>query len=128
MTQASVDRRGLEAAVQLFVNAFVIEDKRAQMRKRLLLGERRAETLGALPRWLAGRTAPLAGVDRSPDGLRKRFGELVGVHVDETTAVRTTIAGALERGRGKPTMFIADSGNVALVTVDDGSAILCSRF
>lgn len=122
-----VDRRALEAAVALFVTTFVVDDKRTQVKNRLLAGDRRAETLETLPRWIV-RGVPLEGADRSPAGLFKRFGELLGVHVAEVGAVRTTIAGALERGRGTPTLFVADSGNVALITVADGSTLLCSRF
>jgi hypothetical protein len=123
-----VDHHGLNAALRLFVASFVVEDKRTQIHKRLLASERRLETLTTLPRWLAGRTAPLEGADRSPAGLRARLGDLSGVHLVAGGAARTTIARALELGRGGPSLFIADSGNVALITGDEGAAILCSRL
>jgi hypothetical protein len=123
-----VDHHGLDAALRLFVASFVVDDKRTQIHHRLLASARRLETLTTLPRWLAGRTAPLAGADRSPAGLRARLGDLTGVHLVATGAGRTTIAHALELGRAAPSVFIADSGNVAMVTVGDGSAILCSRL
>jgi hypothetical protein len=110
------------------VATFVVGDKRSQIRNRLLGADRRTETLVALPRWIGVRTAPLEGADQSPAGLRKRFGELVGVHLDAASARRTTIAEALELARASPSLFSGDSGNVALITVGDGPAILCSRF
>jgi len=123
-----VDRHGLAAALRLFVTNFVVADKRTQIQTRLLAAERRLETLETLPRWIAVRTAPLAGADQSPAGLRARFGELVGVHLRETGASRTTIADALDLGRGASTVFIADSGNIALITVASSAPLLCSRF
>jgi hypothetical protein len=126
-TFAPVDRRALEAALDLFVKAFVVADKRAQIRARLLTAERRDETLTTLPRWLV-RSVPLEGADRSPDGSSKRFGDVLGVHLDEASAHRTTISNALALGRAKASLFIADNGNLGVVTIADGSAVLCSRF
>jgi hypothetical protein len=123
-----VDHRALDAALRLFVSAFVIEDKRAQVHKRLLASERRLETLSSLPRWLAGLAAPLEGADRSPAGLRARLGDLTGIRLAEDGARRTTIAHALELGRGAPSLFIADSGSVAMITAAGAPPILCSRF
>lgn len=123
-----VDRRALEGAVRLFVTAFVVDDKRTQIYNRLVAADRRAETLATLPRWLAVQAAPLEGVDRSPVGLRKRFGELVGIYVGDGPAHRTTIARALELGRAKASLFIADTGNVAMITIAEGAELLCSRF
>lgn len=123
-----VDPRGVDAALRLFVTTFVVDDKRTQIHKRLLTAERRLETLEALPRWIRTRTAPLAGADQSPTGLHARFGELLGVHLHAAGASRTTIAGALERGRGTPTLFVADSGNLALITRADDAPLLCSRL
>ena len=123
-----LDQRALEAALRLFTGTFVIADKRTQIHKRLLAAERRAETLETLPRWLAGRTAPLEGTDQSPAGLRARFGELVGVRLTADGATRTTIADALQRGRAIPSLFIADNGNLALVTCAGAAPILCSRL
>jgi len=121
-----VERRGLDSALLLFVDRFVVEAKRRQIHHRLLTAERRAETLGSLPRWLAGATAPLEGRDRSPQGLRARLGEVIGVHLDDAGARRTTIAGALELGRGRASLFVADTGRIALITVAGGAPILCS--
>jgi hypothetical protein len=126
-TFTPVDRRALEAALDLFVKTFVVADKRTQIRGRLLAAERRDETLTTLPRWLE-RAVPLEGADRSPDGSSKRFGEVLGVHLDEASAHRTTISNALALGRTKASLFIADNGNLAVVTIADGSAVLCSRF
>jgi len=129
MTPTRLDHRALDAALRLFTTSFVVADKRTQIHKRLLAAERRAETLETLPRWLAGRTAPLEGADKSPAGLRGRLGELVGVRLAADGATRTTIIDALERGRATPSLFIADNGNVALVTCADGEGpILCSRL
>jgi hypothetical protein len=127
-TVAAVDRHGLDAALRLFVSAFVVADKRKQVHDRLLTAERRCETLETLPRWIGVRTAPLAGPDRSPAGVRARFGELVGIRLAESGATRTTIAHALELGRGIASLFIGDAGGVALITLADGPAILCSRI
>lgn len=121
-----VDHRALDAALSLFVRAFVVDDKRKQMHDRLLAKERRQDTLEALPRWLSARTEPLAGKDKSPAGLRARLGELSGVHVDASGARRVTIARALELGRGKASLFIGDNGRVALVTLVEGAPLLCS--
>jgi hypothetical protein len=121
-----VERQGLDSALRLFVDRFVIGDKRGQVHKRLLAAERRGETLGTLPRWLTGTTAPLAGRDQSPAGLQLRFGALTGVHLDDGGARRTTIAGALELGRGRLSLFVGDTGRIALITVADGPSILCS--
>jgi hypothetical protein len=120
-----LDQRALDAALRLFVASFVVDDKRKQIHQRLLTAERRAETLATLPRWLAGRQAPLEGADKSPAGIRKRFGELVGVRIVATGAVRVTIEHALVR---EPSVFIADNGNFALVTPADGAPILLSRL
>lgn len=128
MEPKSVDRHGLAAALRLFATNFVVADKRTQIQTRLLAAERRLETLETLPRWIAVRTAPLAGADQSPAGLRTRFGELIGVHLREAGASRTTIADALDLGRATSSVFIADSGNIALITVASGAPILCSRF
>ena len=122
-----IDRRALEAALDLFVKTFVVADKRTQLRTRLLATERRDETLTTLPRWLA-RSVPLEGTDRSPAGATKRFGEVLGVHLDAAGAHRTTISNALALGRTNASLFIADNGNFAVVTIADGSALLCSRF
>jgi hypothetical protein len=122
-----IDHHGLGAALRLFVTGFVVEDKRAQIHQRLLAAARRLETLGTLPRWIAVRTAPLEGADRSPAGLRARFGDLLGVHLDTGGACRTTIAGALELGRKRASLFVADTGRLALITAEDGAALLCSR-
>ena len=121
-----VDHRALDAALALFVRAFVVDDKRKQMHDRLLTKERRQETLEALPRWLSARTEPLAGKDKSPAGLRARLGELVGVQLDATGARRVTIARALELGRGQASLFIGDNGRVALVTLVEGAPLLCA--
>jgi len=126
-TFTPVDRRALEAALELFVKTFVVADKRTQIRSRLLAAERRDETLTTLPRWLT-RAVPLEGADRSPEGSSKRFGEVLGVHLDEASAHRTTISNALALGRSSASLFIADNGNLGVVTVADGSAVLCSRF
>ncbi|CAN5828586.1 hypothetical protein BH11MYX3_BH11MYX3_02600 [soil metagenome] len=127
-TTTPIDRHGLDAALRLFVTTFVVADKRTQIHTRLLTAERRAETLETLPRWIATRTAPLADADQSPSGLRARFGDLAGVRLDATGAARTTIAHALELGRGTGSVFVADSGTVALITLATGAPILCSRF
>jgi hypothetical protein len=123
-----VPRQGLDSALRLFVDRFVVDDKRGQIHKRLLTAERRLETLGTLPRWLAGKAAPLAGRDQSPAGLRARFGELAGVYLDDAGARRTTIVGALELGRGRRALFVGDSGWIALVSMTEGPPILCSRL
>jgi hypothetical protein len=60
--------------------------------------------------------APLEGVDRSPAGLRIRLGDLSWIRVAEGGAGSTTVARALELGRGAASLFIADSGTVALIT------------
>lgn len=121
-----IDRTALGAALRLFVTRFVIEDKREQMHKRLFTAERRAETLAVLERWIAGTRTELAGADRSPAGLEARFGPLMGVHLDEAGARRTTIAGALELGRSRASLFVGDSGRIALLTIEGGAPILCS--
>jgi len=123
-----VEQPAIDSALRLFVAHFVVDDKRGQIHKRLLTAERRVETLGTLPRWLAKPPAPLVGAEQSPAGLRARFGELVGVHLDEAGARRTTIAGALERGRGCASLFVDDRGWIALITAADGAPILCSRL
>jgi hypothetical protein len=122
----AVDQRGLDAALRLFTSNFVVDDKRTQVHKRLLTAERRVETLGTLPRWIRTRTAPLEGAEQSPAGLRARFGELVGIVVDEDGARRTTIAHALELGRDRTSLFIADTGGLALIT--GAVPLLCSRI
>ena len=124
--RAPVDAHGLAAALRLFVTGFVVEDKREQVHRRLLTAARRGETLGTLPRWIAGRIAPLEGKDRSPAGLQARFGALTGVHLLAAGAARTTIAGALEHGRACASLFIADAGRLALLTVAGGPPLLCS--
>lgn len=121
-----VDQRALGAALRLFVAGFVVEDKRDQMYKRLLASARRCETIEAVPRWIAVRTTPLEGEDRSPAGLEARFGELSGIQLDEDGAHRTTIAGALARARQRSSLFIGDSGQVALLTLATGTPLLCS--
>jgi hypothetical protein len=126
--QKPVDRHGLAAALTLFVTNFVVADKRTQIHTRLLAAERRLETLETLPRWISVRTAPLAGADQSPAGLRARFGDLVGVRLGEAGASRVTIADALELGRATPALFIADSGNISMISAASGAPILCSRF
>jgi hypothetical protein len=123
-----VEPSGLDSALRLFVGRFVVEDKRGQIHKRLITAERRLETLGSLPRWLTGTTAPLAGRDQSPAGLQARFGELTGVHLDEAGARRTTIAGALELARGRASLFVGDTGWIALITAPAGPPLLCSRL
>jgi hypothetical protein len=125
---APVDPRALDAALRLFVSTFVVDDKRAQLHKRLLASERRRETLAALPRWLAMAPAPLEGADRSPAGLRARLGDLAGIRLAEAGAGRTTIAHALELGRGAASLFVADNGNLALITAVEGPPLLCSRL
>ena len=120
-----VDRAGVDAALGLFVARFVVEDKRRQVHQRLLTAERRIETLGTLARWLAGRVSPLAGAERSPAGLEARVGELVGVQLDEAGARRLTIAGALERARAQASLFIGDTGRIALLTAAGEPPLLC---
>lgn len=116
----------LDAALKLFVKAFVVEDKRKQMHDRLLTRERRAETLEALPRWIAARTEELAGKDKSPAGIAARFGALTGVYVDAGGAQRVEIAKALELGRAGASLWIGDNGRIALVTVAGGAPLLLS--
>jgi len=116
----------LDAALKLFVNAFVTEDKRKQMHDRLLTKERRAETLEALPRWICARTEELAGKDRSPAGIAARFGALTGVHVDATGARRVAIGRALELSRATASLWIGDNGRIALITVAGAAPILLS--
>ena len=123
-----VEPRAVDAALRLFVASFVVEEKQAQLHKRLLAGERRAEALASLPRWLAVAASPLEGTDRSPAGLRARLGDLTGIRIAEDGAGRTTIARALELGRGVASLFIADSGAAALITGQDIPALLCSRL
>ena len=125
--EVKLDQRALDAALKLFATTFVVDDKQSQIQKRLGTRERRLETLTTLARWIRTRTAPLAGAEQSPGGLRARFGELSGVHVDEAGARRTTIAEALDQARAKPSLFIADNGGVALITGPDGP-LLCSRL
>ena len=121
-----VDRHALAAALTLFVTRFVVENKREQMRTRLLAVERRSETLVAVVRWLHGTTAMLEGADRSPAGLQARFGELVGVYLDEAGARRTTIANALDLGRARASLFVGDTGRIAMLTSADAPPVLCS--
>jgi hypothetical protein len=99
-------------ALKLFVEKFVVADKRKQMLDRLATKERRAETLEALPRWLQGLKAPLTGADQSPAGIEKRFGALQGVLLQVDGAERVTIRGAVEARRG---LWIADHGRMALL-------------
>ncbi len=127
-TPQAVDPRALEAALRLFVSTFVVDDKRSQIHKRLLGSERRGETLASLPRWLTHQAVPLDGADRSPSGLRARLGDLAGIRLSEDGASRTTIAHALELGRRAASLFIADSGSVAMITAPDAPPLLCSRF
>ena len=94
-----IDPKALAAALALFTSRFVVEDKRDQMHKRLVTAERRAETLVAVERWLHGRHTELEGKDRSP---------------------------ALELGRGRASLFIGDSGRVALLTRADQPPVLCA--
>ena len=122
-----LDQRALDAALRLFTTTFVVDDKQKQIEKRLATRERRLETLTTLARWIRTRSAPLEGADKSPSGLRARFGELSGVHVDEDGARRTTIAQALEAARARPSLFVADNAGVALITGADGP-LLCSRL
>jgi len=121
-----VDAKGLDAALTLFVRAFVTEDKRKQMHDRLLTKERRGETLDALPRWLAGRRELLAGKDKSPAGLAARMGALVGVFLDEKSAKRVAIARTLELARGTPALWIGDNGRIALVLQAEDAPLLLS--
>ncbi len=123
-----VDRHGLSAALTLFVTRFVIKDKRDQIHKRLLAAERRGETLDTLVRWIQGTKAELAGADQSPVGLQARLGEVTGVYLDENGARRTTIVGALDLGRARASVFIGDTGRIALIMVADGPPVLCSAF
>ncbi len=123
-----VDRRALEAALRLFATSFVVEDKRTQIQTRMLAADRRLDTLATLPRWIAVRMTPLAGAERSPAGLRARFGDLLGIRLDEARAIRTTIAHALDLGRTTPGLFIGDAGTLAMIMVDTGAPILCSRI
>lgn len=116
----------LDAALQLFVKAFVTEDKRTQMHDRLLTKERRAETLKALPRWISARTEVLAGKDKSPEGISARFGALTGVFIDASGANRIEIGKALELGRASATLWIGDNGRIALITVVGGAPLLLS--
>lgn len=120
-----LDHKALDAALRLFVGSFVVEDKRKQIHQRLLTAERRAETLGTLPRWLAGRQTPLAGADKSPAGLRARFGELTGVRITAEAYARVPVAQAMQKDVAS--VFVADNGNLAIVTTDDGP-VLCSRL
>jgi len=128
METKPVDRAGLAAALKLFVTTFVVADKRTQVHTRLLATERRLETLETLPRWIATRTTPLAGADQSPAGIRARFGEVVGVYLAEAGASRVTIADALVLGRGTTSLFVADNGNISMISSSSGAPILCSRF
>lgn len=121
----AIDQRALDAALKLFVAAFVVDDKRKQMHDRLLTKERRGETLEALPRWISARTEELAGKDKSPSGLAARF-SLVGVHLDASGARRVAIARALELGRTTASLWIGDNGRVALITVVGGAPLLLS--
>jgi len=125
---ADLDTRALTAALDLFAKTFVVADKRSQIAKRLATAERRAETLTTLPRWIRTRTAPLEGADQSPAGIRTRFGDLSGVLVTADGALRTTIASALELGKQRASLFIADSGNLALITSVDAAPLLCSKL
>ncbi|MFN0246011.1 MAG: hypothetical protein ACKV2T_03830 [Kofleriaceae bacterium] len=121
-----IDHKALDAALQLFVKAFVTDDKKKQMHDRLLAKDRRGETLEALPRWIGGRTEVLSGKDKSPAGIVARFGALAGVHLDAGGARRTSIARALELGRATATLWIGDNGRIALITVAGGAPLLVS--
>ena len=121
-----VDLHGLRAALTLFVTRFVIEDKRTQMHQRLLTKERRAETLIAVARWIQGSKSVLEGAEQSPAGLRARFGDVSGVYLDEDGARRTTIDGALDLGRARASIFVGDTGRIAMITAADGPPLLCS--
>ena len=125
---ADLDARALTAALDLFAKTFVVDDKRSQIAKRLATHERRAETLTTLSRWIRTRTAPLEGADKSPAGIRTRFGDLSGVLVSDGGAQRTTISKAIELGRQRASLFIADSGNLALITSVDSAPLLCSKL
>jgi len=125
---ADLDTRALTAAIDLFAKTFVVDDKRSQIAKRLATAERRSETLTTLSRWIRTRTAPLEGADQSPAGIRTRFGDLSGVLVAEDGAQRTTIANAIELGKQRASLFIADSGNLALITSVDAAPLLCSKL
>ncbi len=122
-----VDPKALDAALQLFVTAFVVEDKRKQMHDRLRTKDRRAETLEALPRWIGARTEELTGKDKSPAGIGARFGALSGVHLDASGARRVVIARALELGRAGASLWIGDNGRMALITVVGGAPLIISR-
>ena len=125
---AELDARALTAALDLFTKTFVVDDKRTQLAKRLATSERRAETLSTLSRWIQTRTAPLEGADKSPAGIRARFGDLTGVLLADDGAQRTTIAKAVELGKQRASLFIADSGSLALITSVDAAPLLCSRL
>lgn len=121
-----MDPKALEAALQLFVKAFVTDDKRKQMHDRLLTKDRRVETLEALPRWISARSEELAGKDKSPAGIAARFGALSGVHLDATGARRVEIGKALELSRSTASLWIGDNGRIALITVIGGPPLLLS--
>jgi hypothetical protein len=106
-------------ALKLFVEKFVVAEKRKQMLDRLATKERREETLASLGRWLQGLRAPLAGADQSPAGIEKRFGVVSGVLLQVEGAQRVTIRAAVEARRG---LWIADNGRMALLM--DGAELL----
>jgi hypothetical protein len=105
----------IEPALKLFVDKFVVADKRKQMLDRLSTKERREETLEGLPRWLQGLRAPLAGGDKSPAGIEKRFGALQGVLLQVNAVQRMTIREAVGAKQG---LWIADNGRMALLMTD----------
>jgi hypothetical protein len=116
----------IDPALRLFAATFVVDDKRTQIHKRLSTKDRRVETLETLPRWIRTRTAPLEGADKSPAGIRARFGELSGVIVDAEGARRATIADAVALRHAA--VFIADNGSLALITSAGAAPLLCSKL
>jgi hypothetical protein len=109
----------------------VIASKRDRMVTMLLNKERekRAEAIQTVYKWVEPkRKTELVGSTGFPQHLKTRFGEILGILIDQASARRSSIAeAAVLAAGGFGAIFIADIQPVALLLPEVGPPTLCSR-
>ena len=127
---AQADEAAARAAVERFVTTFVEPSRRDRMVTMLLHKDRnkRCEAIQHVYKWIdPARQTELAGSVGTPEQLKKRFGELSGIVIDETSARHMTIAEATSRAaNGFGAIFIADAQEIAVLFPEVGPPTLCS--
>jgi len=122
-----VDAIELAAAVDRFVQAYVLSVKRERVHGKLI-GRKRGETLRDLLAYVDPRyQTDLEGSSGFPQHLEQRFGDLRGILISESSAFKMTIVAATYKASELSDSCLFIAPHLALFLPEVGESTLIRR-